>query len=118
MGNVEYRIANVMDLELRAEGEWDLVVLTETAYYLGWQYPMFDLAWLAHELFQQTRPTGRLLLANSIWDDRGIMSPWLVLSYRDLFRNVGYRLESEESMRGVKDEVEFSILISLFADPG
>jgi len=41
----------------------------------------------------------------------------LVLSYRDMFRNVGYRLKSEESIRGVKDEVEFEVLISLFANP-
>jgi SAM-dependent methyltransferase len=114
--NVEYRVANVMELDIEREGTWDLVVLTETAYYLGWLYPMFDLAWLAHSLHQATRAGGRLLLGNAIWADaeEGLMSPWLIHSYRDLFRNVGYRLEAEESMRGTKNTVEFEVLMSLF----
>ena len=36
---VELRVANVMELDPEAEGPWDLVVLAETAYYLGWLYP-------------------------------------------------------------------------------
>jgi SAM-dependent methyltransferase len=114
-GDVEYRVANVMDLDLEREGTWDLVVLTETAYYLGWLYPMFDVGWLAHSLRQATRPGGRLFLGNAIWAEReeGLLSPWLIYSYRDLFRNVGYRLEREETMRGTKDTVEFEVLMSL-----
>jgi SAM-dependent methyltransferase len=114
--DIEYRVANVMELDLDRDGTWDLVVLTETAYYLGWLYPMFDVAWLAHSLHQATRPGGRLLLGNSIWAEReeGLLSPWLVHSYRDLFRNVGYTLETEETMRGTKDTVEFEVLMSLF----
>jgi SAM-dependent methyltransferase len=114
--NVEYRVANVMELDLEREGTWDLVVLTETAYYLGWLYPMFDLAWLAHSLHGATRAGGRLLLGNAIWADAeaGLMSPWLIHSYRDLFRNVGYRLEAEKSIRGTKNTVEFEVLMSLF----
>ena len=114
--DVEYRVANVIELDLEREGTWDLVVLTETAYYLGWLYPMFDVAWLAHSLHQATRAGGRLLLGNSIWAaaEEGLMSPWLIHSYRDLFRNVGYRLETEETMRGTKNTVEFEVLMSLF----
>jgi SAM-dependent methyltransferase len=113
---VEYRVANVMELDLEREGSWDLVVLTETAYYLGWLYPMFDVAWLAHSLHLATRPGGHLLLGNAIWADaeEGLMSPWLVHSYRDLFRNVGYTVEVEETMRGTKNNVEFDVLLSLF----
>jgi SAM-dependent methyltransferase len=113
---VDYRVANVMELDLASAGTWDLLVLTETAYYLGWLYPMFDLAWLAHSLHQATRAGGRLLLGNAIWADaeEGLMSPWLIHSYRDLFRNVGYTLETEESMRGTKNTVEFEVLMSLF----
>jgi len=113
---VEYRVANVMELDLEREGTWDLVVLTETAYYLGWLYPMFDVAWLAHSLHLATRPGGHLLLGNAIWADaeEGLMSPWLVHSYRDLFRNVGYTVEVEETMRGTKNNVEFDVLLSLF----
>jgi 2-polyprenyl-3-methyl-5-hydroxy-6-metoxy-1,4-benzoquinol methylase len=113
--DVEYRVANVMEFDLEREGTWDLVVFTETAYYLGWLYPMFDLAWLAHNLHDATSPGGRLLLVNTIGPDAsGIMSPWLIHSYRDLFGHVGYALEREETMRGVKETVEFEILISLF----
>jgi hypothetical protein len=36
----------------------------------------------------------------------------------DLFRNVGYQTESEETLRGVKDGVELEILIARFAKPG
>jgi SAM-dependent methyltransferase len=116
--SIEYRRANVMELDISAEGAWDLVILTETAYYVGWLYPMFDIGWLAHSLHEATRPDGRLLLANTIWADEGIMSPWLIRTYRDLFRNVGYELEAEEEMRGVKETVEFDILISLFTKRG
>src|SRR5207244_4501980 len=33
-GQIEYRVANVMELDLQAEGLWDLIVLIETIYYL------------------------------------------------------------------------------------
>jgi SAM-dependent methyltransferase len=115
---VDYRVANVMELDLEREGAWDLVVLTETAYYLGWLYPMFDLAWLAHSLHAATVSGGRLLLANTISDENGLMSPWLIRSYRDLFRNVGYAVEADETMRGEKETVEFEIVLSLFVKAG
>jgi hypothetical protein len=77
--------------------------------------PLFDLAWLAHSLHDTTSPGGRLLLANTIGrSESGIMTPWLIHTYRDLFGHVGYALEQEETMRGVKETVEFEILISLF----
>jgi 2-polyprenyl-3-methyl-5-hydroxy-6-metoxy-1,4-benzoquinol methylase len=112
---VEYRVANVMEIDLQHEGSWDLVVLTETAYYLGWLYPMFDIGWLAHSLHGATRPDGRLLLANTISRDDGIMSPWLIRTYHDMFRNAGYVSEREATLRGVKETVDFEIVISLFA---
>jgi SAM-dependent methyltransferase len=111
---IQYRVANVMELDFEREGAWDLVVLTETAYYLGWQYPMFEVGWLAHSLHQATRAKGRLLLVNTFSGEEGIMSPWLIHSYRDLFRNAGYAVETEETMRGTKETVEFEILLSLF----
>lgn len=110
----QYRIANVMELDLEIEGTWDLVLMTETSYYVGWLYPMFDMGWLAHSLHGATRAGGRLLLVNTISDDEGIMSPWLIRSYRDLFRNVGYDVEKEETLRGTKENVEFEVLLSLF----
>jgi hypothetical protein len=41
--------------------------------------------------------------------------PWLIRTYRDLFRNVGYQLEAEEIFQGTKNGVDFEVLISLFA---
>ena len=112
---VEFRLTNVMDLDLEREGTWDLVVITETAYYLGWKYPMYEIGWLAHSLHEASRPGARLLLVNTISSDETIMSPWLIRSYHDLFANVGYEVEREETMRGVKETVEFDIAISLFS---
>jgi predicted TPR repeat methyltransferase len=115
---VEFRLANVMEIELEQEGSWDLVVLTETAYYLGWLYPMFEIGWLAHSLHEATVGGGRLLLANTVLDDDGIMSGWLIRSYRDIFARVGYDVEREEVLRGLKESVELEVLITLFRKPG
>jgi SAM-dependent methyltransferase len=113
-GGASYRVANVMEFDFEREGSWDLVVLAETSYYVGWLYPMFELGWLAHSLETATRPGGRCLLVDTISREDGIMSPWLIRSYRDLFANVGYELESEETMRGTKETVEFEIVLSMF----
>ena len=61
---VHFTVANIMDFDLRAEGPWDLVVMSETIYYLGWLYPLFDVGWLATEIFAATREGGRFLMAN------------------------------------------------------
>src|SRR5690349_5920560 len=64
-GSVEYRVANIMDFPIRDEGPWDLVVMSETIYYLGWLYSFFDVAWLVSELLAATHAGGRLLMANT-----------------------------------------------------
>jgi SAM-dependent methyltransferase len=112
---VEFRVANAMDCEWRADGPWDLVVCSDTICYLGWLYAFFDVAWFAAELFAATRRSGRLLLANTM-DPAGdkLLLPYIIRTYRDLFLNVGYQLEAEEVFRGVKNGVDFEILISLF----
>jgi SAM-dependent methyltransferase len=119
LGTVEFRVANIMEYTWRAEGPWDLVVLSDTLCMLGWLYPAFDLAWLAAELYAATGRGGRLLLANSMCEvNEPLLLPWLIRTYRDLFRNVGYRLEAEEIFQGTKNAVAFEVLISLFAkDP-
>jgi SAM-dependent methyltransferase len=116
--HVEVREANVMELDVETDGPWDLVVLAETAYYLGWLYPMFDVGWLAHRLHESTETGGRLLLVNTFGPDTGIMSPWLIRTYHDLFRHAGYEVEVEETMRGTKETVAFEILLSLMRKPG
>ncbi|HEY7490651.1 MAG TPA: class I SAM-dependent methyltransferase [Candidatus Tectomicrobia bacterium] len=116
LSTVDFRVANAMDYEWRAEGPWDLVVFSDTICYLGWLYTFFDIAWLAAELFAATRPGGRLLLSNTmdpVYDK--LLLPHIIRTYRDLFLNVGYRLETEEIFRGTKNGVAFEILISLLA---
>lgn len=117
-GIADFRLANIMEYDVRAEGPWDLVVMSETIYYLGWLYPFFDLGWLASELFASTRPGGRLLLANTEGGcEDALLLPWLIRTYRDLFVNVGYDVETEELFCGTKHGVDLRVLISLFAKP-
>ena len=47
-----------------------------------------------------------------------LLRPWVIRTYRDLFLNVGYRLEAEEIFRGSKDGAALETLISLFAKGG
>ena len=112
---IDFRVANVMEYDPVREGPWDLVILSETIYYLGWLYSFFDVAWLASQLFAATRLGGRLLLANTegCMDDY-LVRPWLIRTYRDLFVNVGYELMTEEIYRGIKHGVELEVLMSLF----
>jgi SAM-dependent methyltransferase len=115
----ELRAVNVMKADLAAEGPFDLVVLSETVYYLGWLYPFFSVAWLAKDLFAATRAGGRLLLANTLGDiGDALMLPEIVRSYHDVFRNAGYATEAEDSLRGVKDGVELEVLVSLLIKRG
>jgi predicted TPR repeat methyltransferase len=114
----ELRAQNVMAADVRAEGPFDLVVLSETVYYLGWLYPFFRVAWLARDLFLATRPGGRLLLANTLGDiGDSLVLPWIVRSYHDVFKNAGFETEREESLRGMKDGVELEVLVSMLRRP-
>jgi len=114
-GPVDYRVANVMEYDPVTEGPWDLVVMNETVYYLGWLYSFFEVGWLASQLFEATRGGGRLLMANTFSLSQDYLHrTWLIWTYRDLFRNVGYRLEAEEVARGREDRTNFEVLISLF----
>jgi SAM-dependent methyltransferase len=114
--SVDFRVANVMDYTWQADSPWDLIVFNDTICYLGWLYPLFDVAWLAAQLFAATQNGGRLLMANTM-DEVGdkLLLPYITRTYRDLFLNVGYRLEAEELFRGTKNSVDYEILISLFA---
>jgi SAM-dependent methyltransferase len=115
-GLVDFQVGNIMEYDLTAKGPWDLVVLSETIYYLGWLYSFFDVAWLAFQLFTTTRDGGSLLLANTCGGvEDYLLRPWVIRTYRDLFVHVGYRLESEEVFRGVKSGAPIEVLISRFA---
>jgi SAM-dependent methyltransferase len=115
---VDFRVANIMDLDLRGEGPFDLVVMSETIYYLGWLYPLFDVGWLATEIFAATREGGRFLMANTYGGEKDyLLRPWLIDTYRNLFLNVGYALEAEEVVTGAKNGVEYEVLVALFSKP-
>lgn len=116
--SIDFRVANVMDYNPRAEGPWDLVVMSETIYYLGWLYSFFDVAWLAAELLAATRDEGQLLMANTCGGvEDYLLRPWIIRTYHDLFLNVGYQLDSEEIFRGTKDGADIEVIISLFGKP-
>jgi SAM-dependent methyltransferase len=113
---VDFRVANVMDYKPQVDGPWDLIVFSDTMCYLGWLYPFFDVAWMAVQLFEATCSGGRLLLANSMGEGEDwLLRPWLIRTYRDLFANVGYTIETEEVFKGSKKGVDFEVLITLFA---
>ena len=114
---IEFRAGNAMDYAWRADGPWDLVVMNETICYLGWLYSFFDVAWFASELHAATRAGGRFLMANTL-DRQGydkLLLPHIIRTYRDLFVNVGFTVDREETVAGTKNGVEFETLISLFA---
>jgi SAM-dependent methyltransferase len=116
---VEFAVANVMDFGFRDAAPFDLIVMSETIYYLGWLYPFFDVAWLAGELFEASTEGGRLLLADTLGGgEDALMRPPIIHSYRALFANAGYRLAAQPTFRGEKNGVGLEVLISLFEKPG
>jgi hypothetical protein len=63
---------------------------------------------LTSELYAATRRGGQLLLANTqgeIGDP--LLLPYVIDTYRDLFLNVGYRLDAEEIFNGQKNGVNW-----------
>jgi SAM-dependent methyltransferase len=115
---VEFRVANIMDSVPEGESPWDLIVMNETVYYVGWLYSFFDVSWLAHRLLMATASGGRFLMANTFGDAVGyLLRPWVIRTYRDLFLNVGFQLEYEEVFRGTKDGIQLEVLISLLRRP-
>jgi SAM-dependent methyltransferase len=117
-GVIDYRVANVLDYEPQSDGPFDLIVMSETIYYLGWLYTFFEVSWLAAALFDATADEGRFLLTNTYGGDHSYLHrPWVIHTYRDLFRNVGYRLERDETFHGVKDGAEQEARICVFSRP-
>jgi SAM-dependent methyltransferase len=116
--NIDFRVADVMEYKPADDGSFDLIVLSETIYYLGWLYPFFNLAWMAHQLYEATSPAGRLLMANTCGGLKSYLHrPWVIRTYRDLFRNVGYAIQVEETFTGEKNGVALEAMICLFEKP-
>jgi SAM-dependent methyltransferase len=118
-GLVDFRVANIMEYDIRAEGPWDLIVMSDTIYSLGSVYTFFEIAWLGAEMFAATSHGGRFLLANASSavkdeDEDEDMRPWVIRTYRDLFLNVGYCLEKEEIFPANYRGVGFQFMSSCF----
>ena len=117
-GSVRFSVANIMEYDIAGEGPWDLVVISETIYYLGWLYPFFDVAWMAHQMCAATRPGGRLLMVNTDGGEKHYLHQgWILRTYRDLFVNAGYRVERQEVFRGTKNDVDLEALMVVFLKP-
>jgi len=115
---ISYHVANAMEHDPAAGGPWELVVIGETIYYLGWLYPLFDLARFVRSLLESLQAGGRLLMANTHTGiHEPLAEPWLIRTYRDLLVNVGFQLEAEETFRGRKGDADLEALISLFRKP-
>ncbi len=113
--HVEFRAGNIMDYNFREDEPWDLMVMSETIYYLGWLYSFFDVSWLALEMFEATRPGGETLLANTQFEiGEPLLRTSIIRTYRDLFLNVGYELTAETILPGEKHGSALEVLISLF----
>jgi SAM-dependent methyltransferase len=112
---IDFRVANIMKYDPVAEGPWDLIVMSETIYYLGWLYSFFDVAWLGVKLFKATQEGGRLLMANTCEGvEDYLMYPSIIRTYRDLMLNVGYQLDAEDVFFGTKDGHELKVLVSCY----
>ena len=117
-GVIDFQCASALDFEPKSHGPFDLVVMSETIYYLGWIYTFFEVSWLAAELFDATSPGGRFLMCNSVGKGESYLHRRFVLeTYRDVFRNVGYRMVAEDSFSGTKDGIPQDSLIHLFEKP-
>ena len=117
-GVISYRVADIMESEPAAEGPFDLIVMSETIYYLGWLRSFFDVAWLAAKLLDATAGGGRFLITNTVGGLRSYLHrPFLIRTYEDLFRNVGYEVEAAELFEGEKDETALEAQITLYRKP-
>lgn len=113
--HVEFRVGNIMDHNFREDEPWDLIVMSETIYFLGWLYSFFDVSWLASEMFDATRPGGETLLANTQFETgEPLLRTSIIRTYRDLFLNTGYELTAETIFPGEKHGVTLEVLMSLF----
>jgi len=119
VSHVDLRVTDAMDYDPHGDGPWDLVVISETLYSLGWLYPFFDVGWFAFRLFSATSPQGRVLIANTLGRQEDYLQlPWLIRTYRDLFVNIGFRVSREEVFQAEKHGIPFESLITLFEKPG
>jgi 2-polyprenyl-3-methyl-5-hydroxy-6-metoxy-1,4-benzoquinol methylase len=116
--NVTLEATDVMTLDLQSRPKWDLITLGDTVSSICWSHPFVQVASLAAGLFTATAPGGCLLVADACGGVPGVEHrPWVVRTFRDLFVNVGFRLEREELFEDLKDGVRIQVLMSVFHKP-
>lgn len=115
MPHVSVREANGVTFDFEEQGPWDLITLVEAIYCFGWLYPMFDVAWMARHMIESLASGGRLLLTNTYGADRDfLLHPYLIDTYRDLFRNAGLQVLREEVLRPADPDAALPALVTLF----
>jgi SAM-dependent methyltransferase len=111
---VEYRVADAVHFEAVAEGPWDLIVLSETIYYVGWRNTCFEVAWMAGQLFESARPGARLLMSNTHGTPGHYLQMKSLLdTYRDLFLHSGFELERSEVYAGPKSGAQLEATLAV-----
>lgn len=116
--HVAFREADAVTFDYLEEGPWDLITVVESIYCFGWLYPMFDVAWMARQMAESLAPGGRLLLTNTYGADRDfLLHPYLIDTYRDLFRNTGLTVLREEVLPPTDPDEDLPALVTLLARP-
>lgn len=115
LDSVSFEEADAVPFDYVARGPWDLITVVESIYSFGWLYPLFDVAWMATQMAASLAPQGRLLLTNTYGSEKDhLLRPYLIDTYRDLFRNVGLTVLREQLLEGDPHEGLLPALVTLF----
>lgn len=114
---VRLAASDVMEFDFRS-ASWDLITMSETISSVGALYTFFELGWMLREMAESQPSGGRLLMANTYGREKDYtLAPWIVNAYFDLVHRVGYDVEHREMFRGVKNDIEFEVVQTLFVRP-
>jgi SAM-dependent methyltransferase len=111
--SAEFHCEDVFSHDFAKDPPWDLLVMSETIYYIGWLRSFFEVTWLARDMLRSMAPGGRLLLADTQMASEPLMEPFIIRAYRDLFLSVGWVPESENIHLGEKNGVSLQTLITM-----
>lgn len=116
--NIEFRVANIMDFDVAAEGPFDLIVLSETIYYLVVAYGADDVASQVKRLYAATKEGGSMLMANGLLKhERRTGEASTATTYRDIVLQCGFKLEREEIFWHTRDGERHGALMGVFRKP-
>ena len=116
INSVDFRVANIMDYNPRAEGPWDLVVMNETICYLGWLYSFLTSPGSPPSSLPRVARHGQMFNGQHLWWRRRLSAPpWVIRTYRDLFLNVGYQLRHPRKFSAERRmALNIEVIISTF----